>query len=35
MTKSFVFGIAVSDYNFTGREKETLRLKNKKIRNLH
>lgn len=26
MTKSFVFGIAVSDYNFTGREKETLQI---------
>ena len=24
---SFVFGVAVSDYNFTGREEESLRLK--------
>lgn len=27
MKKSFVFGVAVSDYNFTGRSDETLRLK--------
>ena len=27
MEKSFVYGVAVSDYNFTGREEETRRLK--------
>ena len=27
MDKSFVYGVAVTDYNFTGREKETQRLK--------
>lgn len=27
MEKSFVYGIAVTDYNFTGRTEETLRLK--------
>ena len=27
MEKSFVYGIAVSDYNFTGREEETRRLR--------
>ena len=27
MEKSFVYGIAVTDYNFTGREEETKRLK--------
>ena len=27
MEKSFVYGVAVNDYNFTGREEETRRLK--------
>ncbi|MBR2151341.1 MAG: hypothetical protein IJ902_08190 [Prevotella sp.] len=27
MEKSFVYGIAVTDYNFTGRAEETRRLK--------
>ena len=27
MNKSFVYGVAVTDYNFTGREEETRRLK--------
>ena len=27
MEKSFVYGIAVTDYNFTGRSEETRRLK--------
>jgi hypothetical protein len=27
MEKSFVYGIAVTDYNFTGRTEETHRLK--------
>ena len=27
MEKSFVYGVAVTDYNFTGREEETRRLK--------
>lgn len=28
MEKSFVYGVAVSDYNFTGREEESRRLRN-------
>ena len=27
MEKSFVYGVAVTDYNFTGREEESRRLK--------
>ena len=27
MEKSFVYGVAVTDYNFTGRVEETRRLK--------
>jgi hypothetical protein len=27
MEKSFVYGVAVTDYNFTGRKEETQRLK--------
>ena len=27
MEKSFVYGVAVTDYNFTGREEETRRLR--------